>query len=200
MSRMRREKKCPEIYYVHSASNLQRPMRMNLSWCLGLIGNGQHKSTTRLLFLVPHERPHGIMRTLENPCMLLPKALKMRTVKDTMALVADSIGGTKCASAQMSWHLGCLDPALLNWQGMSKMWPKHKCDLELMKMMNAAAAFGCQVTGCNICPLWLIMVVRASEITPGPGLLIAGASALLELDTVLTFQEVRKPWSHGQAG
>ncbi len=30
---------------------------------------------------------------LESLCMLLPKALKMRTIKDTMALVADSIGG-----------------------------------------------------------------------------------------------------------
>ncbi len=33
--------------------------------------------------------------------MLLPKALKMRAIKDTMALVADSIGGTKGAPAQM---------------------------------------------------------------------------------------------------
>ncbi len=48
----------------------------------------------RLLVVVPHERPHGIMRILKNPCMLLPKALKMRAIKDTMALVADSIGGT----------------------------------------------------------------------------------------------------------
>ncbi len=51
--------------------------------------------------------------------MLLPKALKMRAIKDTMALVADSIGGTKCAPAQMSRHLRHLNPALLNWQGMS---------------------------------------------------------------------------------
>ncbi len=40
----------------------QRPMRTNLSCCLGLIDNGQYKSTNRLLVLVPHERPHGIMR------------------------------------------------------------------------------------------------------------------------------------------
>ncbi len=94
-------------------------MRTNLSCCLGLIDNGQHKSTNRLLVLVPHERSHGIMRILENLCMLLLKALKMRAIKDTMAFVADSIGGTKCAPAQMSWHLGHPNPALLNRQGMS---------------------------------------------------------------------------------
>ncbi len=33
--------------------------------------------------------------------MLLPKALKMRAIKDTMVLVADSIGGTKCAPEAM---------------------------------------------------------------------------------------------------
>ncbi len=42
----------------------QRPMRTNLSCCLGLTDNGQYKSTNRLLVLVPHERPHGIMRIL----------------------------------------------------------------------------------------------------------------------------------------
>ncbi len=36
-------------------------MRTNLSCCLGLIDNGQHKSTNRLLVPVPHERSHGIM-------------------------------------------------------------------------------------------------------------------------------------------
>ncbi len=41
-------------------------MRTNLSCCLGLIDNGQYKSTNRLLVLVPHERPHGIMRILKN--------------------------------------------------------------------------------------------------------------------------------------
>ncbi len=39
----------------------------------------------RLLVLVPHERPHGIMRILNNPGMLPPKALKMRAIKDTWA-------------------------------------------------------------------------------------------------------------------
>ncbi len=77
-------------------------MRTNLSCCLGLIDNGQYKSTNRLLVVVPHERSHGIMRILKNLCMLLPKALKMRAIKDTMALVADSIGGTKGAPAQSS--------------------------------------------------------------------------------------------------
>ncbi len=53
--------------------------------------------------------------------MLLPKPLKMRAIKDTMALVADSIGGTKGAPAQMSWHLRHLNPALLNQQGIQGM-------------------------------------------------------------------------------
>ncbi len=97
----------------------RRPMRTNLSCCPGLIGNGQYKSTNRLLVVVPHERSHGIMRILKNLCMLLPKALKMRAIKDTMALVADSIGGTKGAPAQMSWHPRHLNPALLKRQGMS---------------------------------------------------------------------------------
>ncbi len=34
------------------------------------------------------------MRIPENLCMLLPKALKMRAIKHTMALITDSIGGT----------------------------------------------------------------------------------------------------------
>ncbi len=76
-----------------------------------LIDNGQHKSRNRLLdyldlVRVPHDRSHGIMRILENLCMLLPKALQMREIKYTMALIAGSIGGTKRAPAQMSWHLG----------------------------------------------------------------------------------------------
>ncbi len=96
----------------------QRPMT-DLSCCLGFIDNGQQKSTNRLLIHVPYERCHGIMRILENLCMLLPKALKMRAIKDTMALVTDWVVGTKCAPAQMSWHLRHLNPALLNWQGMS---------------------------------------------------------------------------------
>ncbi len=74
----------------------QRPMRTNLSCCLGLIYNGLYKSTNGLLGLVPH----GIMRILETMCMLLSKALKMRAIRDTMALVADSIGGTKWGDEQ----------------------------------------------------------------------------------------------------
>ncbi len=63
-----------------------RHMRTKLSCCLGLIdNNGQHNGTNRLLVLVPHERSHDIMRILENLCTLLPKALKMRAIKDTMA-------------------------------------------------------------------------------------------------------------------
>ncbi len=79
-------------------------MRTNLSCRLGLIDNGQYKSTNRPLFLVPHKRSHGTKTTLETLGMLLPNALKMkmRATKDTMApaLVADCIGGTKCASVQ----------------------------------------------------------------------------------------------------
>ncbi len=59
------------------------------------------------------------MRILKNLCMLLPMAPKMRAIKDTMALDANSIGGTECAPAQMLWHLRHLNPALLNRQGMS---------------------------------------------------------------------------------
>ncbi len=59
------------------------------------------------------------MRIPENLCMLLPKALKMRAIKHTMALITDSSGRTKCAPAQMPWHLRHLNPALLNRQGMS---------------------------------------------------------------------------------
>ncbi len=70
------------------------------------------------------------MIILKNLCMLLPKALKMKAIKDTMALVADSIGGTKGAPAQMSWHPRHLNPALLNRQGMSTH-PKMKNGSEL---------------------------------------------------------------------
>ncbi len=59
------------------------------------------------------------MRIPENHCMPLPKALKMRAIKHTMALITDSTGCTKCAPAQMPWHLRHLNPALLNRQGMS---------------------------------------------------------------------------------
>ncbi len=54
------------------------------------------------------------MRILKNLCMLLPEALKMRAIKDTMALVADSTKWHK-----MLWHPWHLNPALLNRQGMS---------------------------------------------------------------------------------
>ncbi len=113
MRNLRRRRRSLRLY------SQQRLMRTSLSCCLGLIGNGQYKSTNRLLVVVPHVRPHGIMKILKNLCMLLPKALKMRAIKDTMALVADSIGGIRGAPAQMSWHLRHLKPALLNWQGMS---------------------------------------------------------------------------------
>ncbi len=59
------------------------------------------------------------MRIPENLCMLPPKALKMRAIKQTMALITDSIGRTKCAPAQMPRHLRHRNPALLNRQGMS---------------------------------------------------------------------------------
>ncbi len=59
----------------------QRPIVTNLSLCLGLSDNGQQKSTNRLVPLVPHGRPHGIMRFLEILCMPKLKALKMRATK-----------------------------------------------------------------------------------------------------------------------
>ncbi len=59
------------------------------------------------------------MRIPENLCVLLPKALKMRAIKHTIARITDSSGCTKCAPAQMPWHLRYLNPALLNRQGMS---------------------------------------------------------------------------------
>ncbi len=110
-------------------------MRTNLSCCLGLIDNGQYKSTNRLLVLVPHDRPHGVMRIPESHCMLLPKALKMRAIKHTMALITDSIGCTKCAPAQMPWHLRHLNPALLNRQGMCT-YPKMENGSELCHWMG----------------------------------------------------------------
>ncbi len=77
------------------------------------------------------------MRVLENLCMLLLKPLKMWAIKDTMALIPDSIGSeflpppgsTNCASAQMSWYLaiGQPNPALLNRQKMSI----HQCGTAL---------------------------------------------------------------------
>ncbi len=67
--------------------------------------------------------------------MLLPKALKMRAIKHTMALITDSSGCncTKCASAQMPLHLRHLNPALLNRQGMSTYltYPKMENGSEL---------------------------------------------------------------------
>ncbi len=44
------------------------------------------------------------MRIPENLCMLQPKALKMRAIKHTMALITDSSGRTKCASDQ-AWPM-----------------------------------------------------------------------------------------------
>ncbi len=123
-------------------------MRTNLSCCLGLSDNGQYKSTNRLLVVVPHERPHGIMRILKTLCMLLPKALKMRAIKDTMALVADSIGGTKGAPAQMSWHLRLLNPALLNRQGMST-YPKMKNGSELCHWKGQYYACAAVIPSCQ---------------------------------------------------
>ncbi len=70
------------------------------------------------------------MRIPENHCMLLPKAQKMRAIKQTMALITDSIGCTTCAPAQMPWHLRHLNPALLNRQGMCT-YPKMENGSEL---------------------------------------------------------------------
>ncbi len=72
------------------------------------------------------------MRSLENFCMRLPKALEMtsmpRAVKNTRAAVAQSTGGTKCAAARMSWHLWHLNLALLDQQdkAMATSWANAK--------------------------------------------------------------------------
>ncbi len=50
----------------------------------------------RLLVVVPHERPHGITRSLKS-LHAVAKGLEMRAIKDTMALIAhiiESIDGT----------------------------------------------------------------------------------------------------------
>ncbi len=174
-----------KIHYVHWASKAygggnslrpysqQRPMSTNLSCCLGLIDNGQYKSTNRLLVVVPHERPHGIMRIPKIICMLLPKAPKLRAIKDTMALVADSIGGTKGAPAHMSWHLRHLNPALLNWQGMST---HPKMEQRLLFMLNqkqqvlrpsssVMIPMGAQILGHNDFPLQLTIEARREGFT-----------------------------------
>ncbi len=91
----------------------QRPMRMKLSWCLwclGLIDNGQHKSTIRLMVLVAHERSHGIMRILEILCMLLPnsKALKVRAIKGTLEFACvHHPNSSKKLARPSRWSIHC---------------------------------------------------------------------------------------------
>ncbi len=77
-------------------------MRTTLSGCLGLSDDGQHKGTSKLLVIVPHATPHGTMRVLEKLCMLLPEALKMRAINDTMVLIV------RCGSCQVLkvWVMG----------------------------------------------------------------------------------------------
>ncbi len=53
-----------------------------------------------VLVLVPHERPHGIVRILDHCSTLLPKALEMCTFKDTMALIAHSTN-VVCAAGRV---------------------------------------------------------------------------------------------------
>ena len=67
------------------------------------------------------------MRILENLCIPLPKAQKMRAIKDTMALVANSTAGTNLAPAHLSWHLRHLNPALLTLQEMSTHSKNGEC-------------------------------------------------------------------------
>ncbi len=61
-------------------------MRTTVSSCLGLSDNGKYKS--RPLVLVPYDRPQSIMTILEGFCILLPKALQIRAIKDTLTLTA----------------------------------------------------------------------------------------------------------------
>ncbi len=79
-----------EIRYVHTCMySQQRPMRTNpdLLCCLGLIDNGQYKSTNRLLVVVPHERPHGIMEfvSLDQKCVCALVLASTGTGPDVMA-------------------------------------------------------------------------------------------------------------------
>ena len=96
----------------------QRPMRTNLSSCLGLIHNGQNHSTNRLLIFVPHEGTHGTMCLIKQLRMVRPKTTKMRAIKEAMPLIPNGLCGAEGASAQLPWHSWPIKPALLNWQSM----------------------------------------------------------------------------------
>ncbi len=98
------------------------------------------------------------MRIPEYLCMLLPKALEMRPIKHTMALITDSIDCTNCAPAQMPWHLRHLHPALLNRQGMNPALLNRQGMSTHPKMEN----------GSELCH-WkgqLVIGLRASPVRP----------------------------------
>ncbi len=61
------------------------------------------------------ETPQINMRILENVCMLLLKALRRRAAKDTMALLAHSIGGTNGVTR-------------LTKLGITKGYTRYTCD------------------------------------------------------------------------
>ncbi len=73
----------------------------------------------------------------------------MRAITHTMALITNSIGGTKCAPAQMPGHLRHLNPALLNRQGMSTH-PKMENGSELCHW-KVQLIIACQVVQAATC-------------------------------------------------
>ncbi len=77
---------------------------------------------------VPHERPHAIMTILGSICMPLPDALKylrMRAIKDIMALVAHCTGGITCSKCK------CLGTLEITWPILTcKEWAPKKNNMK----------------------------------------------------------------------
>ena len=67
--------------FITTSVQPAKPMRTNLSSCLGLFHNGQNHSTNRLLILVPHEGTHGTMRLIKQLRMFRPKIIKVRVTQ-----------------------------------------------------------------------------------------------------------------------
>ncbi len=69
---------------------------------------------------MPHGTPHSTLKMLQRLCILLPRIPLMRAIKDTMALVAHSMGVTNpgCICSNILVPLA-FNPALLSRQGVS---------------------------------------------------------------------------------
>ena len=110
--------KCEQMRLMTAidAINLMAHKDESVMIILGLFDNGLYKRTNKILVLMPHDRLH------ESPgrgLNAVAEGCEIRAVKDTLALVAHSVGGPKCASAQLFCYPGPSNPALLNWQGVS---------------------------------------------------------------------------------